>query len=70
MPNVMEISLPCMTSLVWGSLFLPLLQADSLHLSDIPNLSDAASLYFGVEFVLPVFGLLFGSWTWMWMLCS
>ena len=58
MPNVTEISLP------WceGSLFLPLLQADSLHLS---NLSDAASLYLGVEFLLPVVGSLSGSWTWM-----
>ena len=69
MPNVMEISLPCVSSLVWG-LTLPILQAASLHLSDLPNLSDAASLYLGVEFVLPVFGSLSGSWTWMWMLCS
>ena len=38
-----------------GSLSLLLLQAASLHLSDLPNLSDAAFLYLGVEFVLPVF---------------
>ena len=37
-----------------GSLSLLLLQASSLHLSDLPNLSDAASLYLGVGFVVPV----------------
>ena len=62
MPKVVEISLPCVAPWCEGSLFLPLLQADSLHLS---NLSDAASLYLGVEFLLPVVGSLSGSWTWM-----
>lgn len=32
-------------------------------------LNTASSLYLAVEFVLPVFRLLSGSLTWMWMIC-
>ena len=77
-PKVMGISLLHVSSLVQRSISLPypwttpsLLQAASLYLSDLPNLSDAVScLYLVVEFVLPVFGSLSNLFTWMWMIPS
>lgn len=73
----MGIILPNVRSLVWGppSLLSPyaavsLLQATSLHLSNLPNLSDAAYLCLVVKFALLVFKLLSGLLTWMWMIYS
>ena len=67
-PNAIGISLPHVNPLYKGSFLCPLyacmqalslLQAASLNLSDLPNLSDApSSQYLVVKFVLPVFRFL------------
>ena len=77
--NVVVIRLPWVGFHMWGTISFPspclqlTLSCRQLltTISELPNLSNVAySLHLVVEFVLPVFGLMFALFTWMQVISS